>query len=670
MNGEQPRPGATGVTRAHSLAFASRTTGLRNRYLCQQLADERAHNEQLYNMCEEYVNKYGGEYRQFKRTMDTERLLGTEWGSLPWRQRVFVILHHPVITPAGIAVAVLSSLIAILSAITLIIETLPEYNPIIHPENELSFILVELFVTVYFTAETVLAVATAGEKLKYVKTVQFWIDVISASPFYLILAFGTFVPGAAAALETLRMTRLFRLGKYVRTFYPVVTLWVALRQTIKVLTGPLFFLTCCALVAASALYYLQAGTLNRETGKFEVENCNCDASPRGLNGTICQPTTSQISHGIPTTTWWSVVTIMTVGFGDIVPQCAVGRVIAAACMIISTIVLAMPIAVLGDTFTSEARRGADVLNDERSALATWTATEHHRVVQMAVAHRLHEIRPEKLAALCSRAGLPTGQPREMCRALYELLGVSEHAPADDADVAPDAHEVPAVLTLAESLVEYLRMRTPYEIIDLAQPAPAVMRLIDTYFERVYLWWAGKPSRELARRLVSSDTQATQRIVPLTQNAEFSIGIAVPDVSPPDIVLPKPPNTRVAFAPRMATLTVARQFGRVQYTLCPVDAFRPLVNGEAITRPVLLEHRDLVNFGTEAVPLLYTFERLDEYAHATASAKPIDDGIQSRLWLAHHSPAEVLGAGLAPRPSAASLRSLGTGVSPRDVQFQL
>ena len=49
--------------------------------------------------------------------------------------------------------------------------------------------------------------------------------------------------------------------------------------------------------------------------------------------------------------WWCIVTLMTVGYGDVVPITLLGRLCASVCMLVSLLCLAMPISVIGTNFT-------------------------------------------------------------------------------------------------------------------------------------------------------------------------------------------------------------------------------------------------------------------------------------------------------------------------------
>jgi voltage-gated potassium channel len=623
----------------HRLAFRSRTKLVRNTYLTQRLAGESEYNETLFNLCKLYQEKYDGEYSSYKNALAEEAFMQQDWTNMTKRQQLAIVLHQPTLTTGGRAVALLSTAVAVGSTITLMLQTLPEFNPGLRQHTVVAFNLVEGLVTLYFTVESVTCFATHPRRLEYVKTLTFWVDLVSTLPLYLLFFFGTFLPDASAYVDPIRMTRLFRIGKYMNVWRPVKTLASALSKTLTDLSGPLFFLTTCCMVFANALYYAQRGTWDESRGGYVSPDCLCEDSPKGLTGT-CPSVVNDISAGIPRTTWWGFVTLLTVGFGDIVPQCAWGRVIAAVGMITSSIVMAMPVAVLGEAFQNEAGRVSRERSKAKVLAANLTVKEHERVVQLASARRLNEVRPNKLLLLTRRAGLPLqGQPHELVARLYRLFGIDPRLPpTSDATIRTADFRVPAVLALGEAFLEYVRLRTPFEIVDLKNPAKELLTVIDTFFERVFAWWTRTPARHLQQRMESSDLDACLRIVPLVTQSTYTIGIEVGGVPPPDIVLPRvaqvsPSEGRVAFGPRMATLRVILRFGMIVYILIPEPTFRALVNGTPIDGPVELKDRDTINFGSSDVPLMYTLTRLDEYAYGHSASRAVDVQLPTRLWVA-------------------------------------
>ena len=59
---------------------------------------------------------------------------------------------------------------------------------------------------------------------------------------------------------------------------------------------------------------------------------------------------------VPATLWFMVVTLLTVGYGDLVPTTAAGQIITSAAMVVAMLALALPISVVGTNFTQARRR--------------------------------------------------------------------------------------------------------------------------------------------------------------------------------------------------------------------------------------------------------------------------------------------------------------------------
>lgn len=647
------------TTPVERLAYRARVDCHRSLFLSESLAAEAEYNDELYDICAAYERRFRSDYVEYKNAIKAESFIRHDWDHLTFRQRIAVWMHQPMLSRSGQIVAFISSVIALSSTVELVLETLPLFNPEIHSQNAWAFTTAEIFFTVFFTVETVLSIAVHPQRTKYARSLSFILDFVSCTPLYLTMFFGTFTPSISKVLDPLRMLRIFRIGRHTVSFTPVATMLAALRRSLSVLAGPLFFLTCFCFVAAGTLYYVQRGSFTAGAG-YVVPDCTCQDTPFAVNTSnpSCGNVVTPISNGIPTTVWWGFATILTVGFGDVVPECAQGQIIAALCMIMSSIIMAMPIAVLGDTFEDEAGVIAEIIQMRRRELAIKTLKEHQKVAQLAASSRLHELSSEKLEALCRRAGLvPDGQPADMVRRLYRLFGLrdpsgeqsTQSSPTHRLEVdegldgleghskmhstLPRGGNCPAVITLAECFVDYLRLRLPFEIVDLAKPRQDVLLHINTFFQRVFNWWTRAPDPELAQRLVCSNSKVMQRVISLVTIADHTIGVEVPGIAAPDIILPTPPITKLSFGPRMATLRVTRNFGAMQYVLIPSHPFRPLVNGVEAISTVELNDRDVINFGSESEPMLYTFVRLDKFAHATMAAAKMDEKLPGRVWAA-------------------------------------
>ena len=179
--------------------------------------------------------------------------------------------------------------------------------------------------TIIFTFEYYLRIYCLKRPMKYV--LSFWgiIDFLSIFPAYLSL----FIPATQAltVLRLLRVMRIFRIFKLERFQAEAIHLLNAMRNSaIKILIFMLF-----VLVAAVIL-----GTM---MFSFESEH---------------NPTFDSVLTGI----YWAVVTITTVGYGDVVPVTVAGRFLSVIVMLLGYSIIAVPTGIVAGETIAEHRRGS------------------------------------------------------------------------------------------------------------------------------------------------------------------------------------------------------------------------------------------------------------------------------------------------------------------------
>lgn len=168
--------------------------------------------------------------------------------------------------------------------------------------------VVELVFTVLFTVEYLLRLASVQRPLRYATSFFGVVDVLALLPTYLSLL----VPGAHALLvvRVFRLLRVFRVLKLANFLGQAEVLMTALRASRHKII--VFLLTVLStVVLAGTVMYLVEG-----------EASGFDSIPRGM--------------------YWAIVTMTTVGFGDITPKTWPGQVIASMLMVLGYGVLAVP----------------------------------------------------------------------------------------------------------------------------------------------------------------------------------------------------------------------------------------------------------------------------------------------------------------------------------------
>ena len=166
----------------------------------------------------------------------------------------------------------------------------------------------EWFFTLLFTVEYGLRLVAVRRPLAYAVSFFGLVDLLSILPTYLSLV----LPGAQALLviRALRLLRIFRILKLAHFVGEARVLKLALRASARKIT--VFIGTVLVLVLIiGSLMYLVEGEKNGFTS-------------------------------IPMSIYWSIVTLTTVGYGDLAPQTVLGRVLASLVMIMGYGIIAVP----------------------------------------------------------------------------------------------------------------------------------------------------------------------------------------------------------------------------------------------------------------------------------------------------------------------------------------
>ncbi|MBC3540260.1 ion transporter [Rufibacter sediminis] len=224
-------------------------------------------------------------------------------GNAALRKKIYVIIHGTD-TPAGRRFDVVLLWMILLSTLTVCLESVPTYRR----ELSLFFRVLEWIFTVAFTLEYILRVYSNPRPLKYVFSFFGIIDFLSVIPTF--LAF--FIPSfryimAIRILRLLRVFRILKLTSYIENAQIIKSALMASMQKITV-----FIMTVISLVLViGTLIYVVEGEENGFTS-------------------------------IPQSIYWAIVTITTVGYGDITPKTAVGQVISSLVMLMGYAIIAVP----------------------------------------------------------------------------------------------------------------------------------------------------------------------------------------------------------------------------------------------------------------------------------------------------------------------------------------
>ncbi len=175
----------------------------------------------------------------------------------------------------------------------------------------------EWIITILFSIEYILRVLSIKKPLKYIFSFYGLIDFFSTIPKYLSL----FIIGTnhLVALRALRLLRVFRILKLTRFIGESNNLMTALKASRARISVFLMFVLIVCVILGTVMYLLE-GTESGFTS-------------------------------IPRSVYWAIVTLTTVGYGDIAPQTALGQFIASAIMILGYAIIAIPTGIVSSEIT-------------------------------------------------------------------------------------------------------------------------------------------------------------------------------------------------------------------------------------------------------------------------------------------------------------------------------
>ncbi len=228
-------------------------------------------------------------------------------------------------TPAGKTFDVVLLIVIIASVIAVMLETVTEIQ--VHFGKFL--IVLEWLFTIFFTIEYVLRLYCVYNPKKYATSFFGIIDLLAILPTYIsILVPGTHSLLVIRALRLLRIFRIFKLAKFIKESSLILKAMRASRAKITVF---LIFVLLVVIIMGAVMYLVEGG-----------QNSEFSSIPRSI--------------------YWAIVTLTTVGYGDISPNTAFGQLIAAAIMIMGYAVIAVPTGIVSAEFINQ---------NEEVAVNTW-----------------------------------------------------------------------------------------------------------------------------------------------------------------------------------------------------------------------------------------------------------------------------------------------------------
>ncbi|MDD2720678.1 MAG: ion transporter [Gallionella sp.] len=225
-----------------------------------------------------------------------------------WRDVTYRIIFSAD-TPAG----KLFDILLVCSILASVLAVMLDSVDAIHARWATAFIVIEWIFTIGFTLEYLARIVSVSAPRKYIFSFMGLVDLLSTLPSYL----GLFLAGTnyAFALRLLRLLRIFRVLKLASYLEEGQLMAQALAASKRKLLVFLLAILTLVMILGTMMYAIE-GPVNGFTS-------------------------------IPISIYWAIVTITTVGYGDIAPHTPPGQFLASIVMILGYIIIAVPTGIVG-----------------------------------------------------------------------------------------------------------------------------------------------------------------------------------------------------------------------------------------------------------------------------------------------------------------------------------
>jgi voltage-gated potassium channel len=297
------------------------------------------------------------------------------------RRRVYQVLEQG---PVGDRTSVVVDRLLVFLIIVNLVAVALESVPVLRAGYAVEFDAVELVSLLVFTVEYLLRIWSAIEygphrhmtpmkaRLKYILSAPGLVDLVAVLPFW----FAPLLPADLRVLQALRVLRFLKIARYSPAMRSLLDV---LYRERRALFGCIVITMGSALVAA-ALMHLAEGRVQ----------------PDKL-GTI------------PDALWWAIVTLGTIGYGDVVPVTALGKLIATGTIFFGLITIALPVGIIATAFAEQIHR--------RDFIVTWAMIARVPLFAELDAAEISDVM-ELLSAQVAEAGQVIVRAGEPAHSMY------------------------------------------------------------------------------------------------------------------------------------------------------------------------------------------------------------------------------------------------------------
>ncbi|XP_008281529.1 potassium voltage-gated channel subfamily A member 7-like [Stegastes partitus] len=260
------------------------------------------------------------------------------------QRKLWMLFEHPESSSGARIIAIISVMVIVVSILIFCLETLPDLRSDKEAVNSQAkngtenmppppsvfqdpFFLVETMCICWFSFELFMRFTCSPSKMHFFKDVMNIIDFSAILPYFVTL--GTELakdndasPATSLAIiRVIRLVRVFRIFKLSRHSKGLQILGQTLRASMRELGLLIFFLFIGVILFSSAVYFAEA-----DHNRTDFVS---------------------IPHGF----WWAVVTMTTVGYGDMYPATVWGKLVGSMCAIAGVLTISLPVPVIVSNFS-------------------------------------------------------------------------------------------------------------------------------------------------------------------------------------------------------------------------------------------------------------------------------------------------------------------------------
>ena len=239
-------------------------------------------------------------------------------------RKIWILFEHPTSSILARILAIISVVVILLSILVFCLETIPQLDPSTEhgAHMQQTWVIMNCICNAWFTFEYFVRLLSAPNKFKFIRSTLNIVDLLSILPFYITISLGAGDGGnSIEVLRVIRVIRVIRIFKLTRHSRGLHILGNTIHASSHELAMLVLFLAIGVILFSSAVYY--AESRNNNATEFK---------------------------SIPHAFWWAVVTMTTVGYGDLYPKTLMGKLIGTLCAISGVLVIALPVPVIVSNF--------------------------------------------------------------------------------------------------------------------------------------------------------------------------------------------------------------------------------------------------------------------------------------------------------------------------------